>query len=141
MSLDSLSLSAPLAVVCVEHDDDNRWIVALSLGLDDQITTYPASSEAEYWALIDKGLQPDLALIADRLPNEGASSLMRNIRRGDHHEPPPFIVMATGGRASDNERYLEAGAIGVILKPFNPLTLAAETRFMRQAYLQSIARP
>ena len=140
MSETTPSSSEHLAVVCVEHDDDNRMIVSLSLGLDEQITPHLASCEAEYWTLIEKGLQPDLALIADGLPGEGASSLMRNIRRGDHHEPPPFIVMATGGRAADHERYLEAGAIGVILKPFNPLSLAADVRYMRQAYLRSIER-
>ena len=43
-------------------------------------------------------------------------------------EQTPVIFMTARVQSSERDRYLELGAIGVITKPFDPMTLAGQVR-------------
>jgi CheY-like chemotaxis protein len=71
---------------------------------------------------------PDLILIDNSLPDMDGIELARVIREQHPglHERLAFFTAAV--RDQDVERFLEAGARGIIRKPFDPLTLGSDVR-------------
>lgn len=127
------NLTKPLCrrikTVLIESSIELGIIVKLSLELDKSITVHIASSDIEYWELIHKGLRPDVTLTTV-IPTNINSVDLADVRDSPLHVTIPFIVLTTNSSAEETRAYYEAGAIGIILKPFNPLTLASEIRRM-----------
>ncbi|MCK4860640.1 MAG: response regulator [Rhodobacteraceae bacterium] len=70
--------------------------------------------------------KPDLLLIDSIMPNMDGLETLRKLRKlsGTKHTPVIFLTV----RAQENEiqELLDAGAIKVILKPFDPILLSEE---------------
>jgi DNA-binding NtrC family response regulator len=115
--------------VLIESSIDIGIIASLSLELDKSITVHLASSDIEYWELIHRGLRPDVTLTTV-IPTDRKLVDLADVRDSSLHVTIPFIVLTTNSSAEETRAYYEAGAIGIILKPFNPLTLASEIRRM-----------
>ena len=50
------------------------------------------------------------------------------LRQLPGHEATPVIFMTARAQSSEVSRYTDLGAIGVIVKPFDPMSLAASVR-------------
>ncbi|WP_020185145.1 response regulator [Methylopila sp. 73B] len=116
-----------MRILYVDDEADIREIVGMSLGLDPDITVETVSSGAEALAAVDARL-PDVILLDVMMPDmDGPTTLFRLRERPDTREVPVvFMTARTQGR--EIERFKTLGALGVIAKPFNPITLASDLR-------------
>lgn len=118
----------PLSVLYVDDDPDIRTIVSMALSLDPGISLRTAGSAADALAMLADGEAPDVALLDVMMPGTDGPTLLDRLRAQEATRGVPVIFLTASGREADIARYRERGAIGVILKPFDPLTLAADLR-------------
>ena len=114
-----------LSVLLIEDDPDIKEIMILALGLDARIDVATAQTGASALSTLKHTPRYDVILLDSQLPDATGVTLAREIRR-NHGIPIIFITAAVG--SADRASYHEAGAIGIIAKPFNPLTLAKTVR-------------
>jgi CheY-like chemotaxis protein len=112
-------------VLYVDDEDDLREVAQMSLELDPEIGVRCSASGAE--ALDELGnWQPDLILMDVMMPEmDGPVTLARIRARG---ESPPVVFITARAGANDTARLMALGALGVIPKPFDPMSLAATVR-------------
>ena len=117
-----------LSILYVDDDPDIRTIVALALSIDPEITVRLAASAAEALAALAQGIPPDVALLDVMMPDMDGAALVERLRATPATATLPVVFVTARARAADIRRYREQGAIGVIPKPFDPVTLAREIR-------------
>ena len=117
-----------LHVLHVDDEPDIREVAAMSLDLDPDMSLTSASSGAEALALLEGGLQPDVILLDVMMPVLDGPGTLARLRRLPGHERTPVIFMTARAQSSELGRYIELGAVGVIVKPFDPMSLAASVR-------------
>jgi len=73
-------------------------------------------------------LRPDVILLDVMMPEIDGIETLSRLRGLPGHAETPVIFMTA--RTMDHERtlYLDLGALGVIAKPFDPMTLAKKLR-------------
>src|ERR1700675_1183805 len=116
--------------VRILHVDDEpaiREVVEISLGLDPGFATRSCGSgEEALVAAID--WQPDLILCDVMMPvMDGPATLMR-LRENPMTAKIPLIFINARAQTCELDRFRSLGAVGVIPKPFDPMTLAASVR-------------
>jgi two-component system OmpR family response regulator len=116
-----------LRVLYVDDDPDLRDVVGLSLGLDPGFVMRGCGSgEEALAAAVD--WQPDIILCDVVMPGmDGPATLMR-LRDSAVTAKIPVIFMTSGAQPGELDRFRSLGALGVIEKPFDPMTLAASVR-------------
>jgi len=116
-----------LRVLYVDDEADIREIVGLSLGLDPDITVEIASSGAEALTAVQAQL-PDLILLDVMMPDmDGPTTLFRLRERAESREIP-VVFMTARAQRREIERFKTLGALGVIAKPFDPISLASDLK-------------
>ena len=122
-------MTSPIRILCVDDDPDIRTIAVMALGLDSGMEVRSASSGAEALALLDQpGWRPDVVLLDVMMPGMDGPAVLGTIRSKGDMGALPVIFMTARARRADVDAYRELGAIGVIVKPFDPLALAREVR-------------
>jgi two-component system OmpR family response regulator len=116
-----------LRILHVDDEPDIREVVEISLGLDPGLATRSCSSgEEAIVAAID--WQPDIILCDVMMPvMDGPATLMR-LRENALTASIPVIFMTARAQTRELDRFRSLGALGVIPKPFDPMTLAASVR-------------
>ncbi|RYF20861.1 MAG: response regulator [Oxalobacteraceae bacterium] len=122
------SAAQHLNIVLMEDSQDHQLIINITLSMDIHVKTYIASSNREYWEIVKQGSHPDVFLISETFYGKNKTAAKDDIRINTLNVSTPFIVLTTNGAAEEEQAFREAGAIGVIVKPFNPLTLTTEIR-------------
>ncbi len=122
-------VSEALRVLYVDDEEDIRIIADISLGLDPDMEVRVAASGAEALVVIGRdGWEPDIVLIDVMMLGMTGMELLEQLRgRADTMSIPALFVTASA-RSTEVQRYTDAGAMGVISKPFDPLTLAGLVR-------------
>ncbi|WP_076073247.1 response regulator [Sphingomonas montana] len=120
-----------LHVLHVEDDPDIRLIAGLSLALDDAIVLRSAPSGTAALAMLrGDAWRPDLLLLDMMMPEMDGTGLVTRIRAIDGLACVPVVFLTARAQPGDMELYRVAGSLGLIVKPFDPLTLAARLRAM-----------
>jgi two-component system OmpR family response regulator len=116
-----------LRILHVDDEPDIREVVEISLGLDSGLATRSCGSgEEAIVAAID--WQPDIILCDVMMPvMDGPATLMR-LRENASTASIPVIFMTARAQTRELDRFRSLGALGVIPKPFDPMTLAASVR-------------
>jgi CheY-like chemotaxis protein len=116
-----------LRILHVDDEPDIREVVEISLGLDPGLATRSCSSgEDALVAAIE--WQPDIILCDVMMPvMDGPATLMR-LRENALTASIPVIFMTARAQTRELDRFRSLGALGVIPKPFDPMTLAASVR-------------
>ena len=117
-----------LSVLYVDDDPDIRHIVALSLSLDPLIEARFAGSGEEALAMLATGPRPDVAVLDVMMPEMDGLTLLERMRATPATATIPVLFMTARAREADVTAYIARGAMGVIVKPFDPLSLAAAIR-------------
>jgi len=114
-------------VLLVDDEDDIRTIGQLSLSRVGGWQTVLAASGAE---AVTKAAaeQPDLILLDVMMPGMDGPTTLGQLRAQDSTARTPVIFMTAKIQKQEVARYLELGAVGVIGKPFDPMTLPAEIK-------------
>ncbi len=121
-----------LRVLYVDDEPDIREIVALSLSLDPGIAAETAPSGAAALARARTG-GLDLILLDVMMPEMDGPTTLAHLRADPATAdiPVAFVTARTQGHEVAHFRGL--GAVGVVAKPFDPMTLAADVRALHQA--------
>lgn len=112
-------------VLCVEDDPDIRAIAELALQDVGGFKAALCSSGREALEMAPQ-FGPDLILLDVMMPEMDGPETMRRLQAQDVTRSTPVIFMTARIQDSEIEEYLALGAIGVIPKPFDPMTLADE---------------
>ncbi len=112
-------------ILIVDDEDDIREIASLTLELTQGWEVNKASSGRE---AIDKALtlKPDAILLDVMMPEMDGPSTFRLLQADARTSSIPVIFLTAKVQAADKRGFLQLGVCGVIAKPFDPLTLAAE---------------
>jgi CheY-like chemotaxis protein len=114
-------------VLLVDDEDDIRTIGQLSLSRVGGWQTVLAASGAEALARA-AAEQPDLILLDVMMPGMDGPTTLGQLRAQASTAQTPVIFMTAKIQKQEVARYLELGAVGVIGKPFDPMTLPAEIK-------------
>ena len=117
-----------LHVLHVDDEPDIREVAALSLELDGAMTLTSAASGADALGLLERGSRPDVILLDVMMPVLDGPGALARLRLLPGHEKTPVIFMTARAQSFELSRYIDLGAIGVIVKPFDPMSLAASVR-------------
>jgi two-component system OmpR family response regulator len=125
-----------LRILHVDDEPDIREVVELSLALDPDFTVRSCGSGREALA-VAADWQPDFILLDVMMPAmDGPATLVR-LRENARSASIPVIFMTARAQARELDRFRSLGAVGVIPKPFDPITLATSVR----SYVQPARDP
>jgi len=130
-------MSRTLHILCIDDEVDILEMVRLCLSFDGGFTVSICNGGAEALDFLDQA-RPDLILLDVLMPRMDGPATLRAIQAMERARDIPVIFMTARGQEVDGERFRELGAIGVVPKPFDPLTLASG---IREAYHAWAKRP
>jgi CheY-like chemotaxis protein len=114
-------------VLVIDDEEDVRDVAQLSLGRVGGMTVVEANSGEEGVARARVEL-PDFILLDMMMPGMDGAATFHALRRGVDTSHIPVVFLTAKAMASEVLRLKALGAKGVVLKPFDPMTLAAEIR-------------
>ena len=117
-----------LKILHVDDEPDIREVAAMSLGIDPEIEVRSAASGVEALKTLEGDWRPDVVLLDVMMPELDGPGTLERLRQLPGHEATPVIFMTARAQAQEQSRFLELGAIAVIIKPFDPMTLAGQVR-------------
>jgi len=118
-----------LRVLYVDDEADIREVATMSLELDASIEVRPVESAAAAMSLLrDTAWRPDVILLDVMMPVLDGPGTLVQIRELPEHSGTPVIFITARAQTHEQNRLMQLGAIGVITKPFDPMSLAAEMR-------------
>ena len=120
-------------VLYVEDDADIRTIALLALETVGSLQVRACASGAEAIEAA-RGFEPDLLLLDVMMPGMDGPTTLARLRELPLAARAPVVFMTAKVQASEVAHYRSLGAIGVITKPFDPMTLATQVEDLwRQA--------
>ncbi len=118
----------PLALMHVDDEPDIREVAAMALELDPDVALTSLGSGQEALDRIAEGETPDVLLLDFMMPALDGTGVLRRLREMPGHEATPVIFMTARAQSGEIDHLKALGAIGVIVKPFDPMTLAKQIR-------------
>lgn len=117
-----------MEILHVDDEPDIREVAAMSLAIDPAINVRSVRSGEEALGMLATGWRPDVILLDVMMPDLDGPGTLQRLRKMPGHETTPVIFMTARAQASERERFIDLGAIAVIIKPFDPMTLASQVR-------------
>ncbi len=128
----------PLRIAYVEDDPDIREVTELGLWSVGGFEVDVCGSGQEALSRIPV-FRPDLVILDVMMPGMDGLELFERLSRIDSVAKTPVIFMTARTREEEITEYFRMGAIGVILKPFDPAMLCDRVGQIWSAYLEEIA--
>jgi CheY-like chemotaxis protein len=125
-----------IRILHVDDEPDIREVIEIALGLDPAFVLRSCESGVEalataaYW-------KPDIILLDVMMPVMDGPATLARLRENPGTADIPIIFMTARAQSREVDRFRALGAIGVIAKPFDPMTLAASVRH----YLPAVTDP
>jgi len=115
-------MNALRKILCAEDDPDIRTILAFSLGT---VGGYELCMCDDGVQAVDsaEAFRPDLILLDVMMPGITGPEAMHALHRRPALRSTPVVLMSARALPNEIEALLEHGATGVIIKPFDPMTL------------------
>lgn len=114
-------------VLCVEDDPDIRMIIEFSLATVGgyEVCLCPGGYSALAQAPI---FRPDIVLLDVMMPDLSGPETLAALRQQPGMKGVPVVFMTAKAMPDEVEELLQYGATGVIVKPFDPVTLPQDIR-------------
>lgn len=109
-------------VLVVEDDVDIQKVVRMSLkvrGTKDVVVV----SNGEECLAVAGDLKPDLILLDVMMPKLDGYQTCRRLKQSPETKAIPVIFLTAKAQQFEMKQSLEAGALGYLVKPFDPMTL------------------
>ena len=116
-----------IRVLYVDDEPDIREIAELALDLDPDFEVRTAGSGGEALTIMGTW-RPDAALLDVMMPGMDGPSLLKQIRAQPALSDVPIIFVTARAQRSELQNFATLDSCGVIAKPFDPMTLAAQVR-------------
>lgn len=114
-------------ILYVEDDPDIQRIAHIALEKVGRFDIKACNSGTEALAVVTE-FMPDLILLDMMLPGMDGLEIQDILRQSAQTRSIPVVFMTAKVHEKDVDDYLRNGALGVIAKPFNPMTLADQLR-------------
>ncbi|MEW6982486.1 response regulator [Colwelliaceae bacterium 6471] len=114
-------------ILYAEDDTDIQQVAMLALEMVGGFTVKMCNNGLEAIAEVEK-FSPQLLLFDVMMPDMDGPTALEKIREIDLFKNTPAIFMTAKVQPEEVKKYLDMGAIGVIAKPFDPMTLASQVR-------------
>lgn len=124
------------SILYVEDDLHVRTTAKLVLEVIGKFAVRECRSGYEALDAAD-GFRPDLILLDVMMPDLDGLATLRLLRTLPHLADTPALFVTSLTTPDDIERYMAAGAIGVIAKPLVPLRLAGQVHRLWEQRLQA----
>lgn len=112
-------------ILVIDDEDDIREVAQVSLEMIGNWEVLTARSGQEGLAKA-AAEQPDAILLDVMMPGMDGPTTFQQLRKTLAIRHIPVILMTAKVQASDQRRFAGLGVQGVIVKPFDPLTLAEQ---------------
>jgi CheY-like chemotaxis protein len=122
-------------ILYVEDDLDIQVVAQIALEVVGGFKLRTCSSGMDALKAVQDGYVPDLLLLDVMMPNMDGPTTLQDLRKLETTAKTPVIFMTAKVQASEKEYYLSLGAIDVIAKPFDPMSLATQVRQLWEASL------
>jgi two-component system OmpR family response regulator len=116
-----------LRVLHVDDEPDIREVVEVSLGLDPDVVTRSCGSGPEALAVAAEW-PPDIILLDVMMPGMDGPATFARLRDNAQTANIPVIFVTARALTRELDLLRSLGAVGIVPKPFDPLTLAASVR-------------
>lgn len=110
-------------ILYAEDEDDIQQVASLALETVGGFTLKTCNSGVEAVAEIE-AFEPQLLLFDVMMPDLDGPGALAKIREIDAYRETPAIFMTAKVQPAEIQQYIDMGAIDVIPKPFDPMTLA-----------------
>jgi len=121
-------MSAELTrVLMVEDDPDIRAVAHLSLTAVGRFTVELCPSGAEALACVPQ-FKPELVLLDVMMPDMDGPATLRRLQELPSMRGVPVVFMTAKVQPQEVQEYLALGAVEVVAKPFDPMTLPTSLR-------------
>ncbi|MBR9843741.1 MAG: response regulator [Rhodobacteraceae bacterium] len=122
-------------VVHIDDEPDIREIVRMSLALVGglEVEQYPSGEEALNHIA---EAAPQLILLDVMMPNMDGEETYRRIREIDGFADIPIVFMTAKASNADLQKLRDLGAFDVLIKPFDPMSLAEQVKAL---YREAVA--
>jgi CheY-like chemotaxis protein len=114
-------------ILYAEDDNDIQQIAILALETLGGFTIKTCNDGLEVISAIEDFI-PQLILLDVMMPNMDGPNALEKIREIEAFKITPAIFMTAKVQPEEVKKYLDMGAVGVIAKPFDPMTLADQIR-------------
>lgn len=114
-------------VLLVEDDPDIRSVAAMALEAIGGHLVQACESGAQAVAAAP-GFAPDLVLLDVMMPEMDGPATLRALRELPEMAQTPVIFLTAKAQPQEVARYRSLGALGVVAKPFDPMTLSGQIR-------------
>ena len=118
-----------IRILHVDDDEDIRTITELAISLDSDFELEQCASGVE---AIERSriVAPDVLLLDMMMPGMNGDETWDRIRSDVGLTSVPVVFMSARAEKQFADAMLERGAVGVITKPFDPMTLCSELKSM-----------
>ncbi|MDD8058422.1 MULTISPECIES: response regulator [Shewanella] len=123
-------------ILHVEDDESIRVIVEMALADLSGYTLVSCDGGKSALTQIDQ-FTPDLILLDAMMPGMDGLQTLIELRKKPHCQHIPVVFMTARIQQTEKQEYLNAGAVDVIEKPFDAMTLGDKLNTIYQAYLSS----
>jgi CheY-like chemotaxis protein len=109
-------------VMCVEDDPDTRLILKFSL---ERLGGFSLCLCSDGFDALDKveSFQPQLVLLDVMMPKLSGPQTLKKLRTLEVMRGVPVVFLTAKAMRNEVEALLEHGSTGIIVKPFDPVTL------------------
>ena len=114
-----------MKVLIVDDEEDVRFVAQMSLERVGGMTVVQASNGEEGIARA-RTERPDFILLDMMMPGMDGAATFGRLRATMETAAIPVVFLTAKAMASDVQRLKALGAKGVVLKPFDPMTLPSE---------------
>lgn len=114
-------------VMCVEDDADIRTILDFSLGGLGGYTVSLCEGGPQALERVAQ-FQPQLVLLDVMMPEMSGPQTLIQLRALPVMQGVPIVFLTAKAMQDEVEALLECGATGIIVKPFDPVTLPQDIR-------------
>lgn len=120
------------SILVVEDEEDIRKIVSVALDNIGGFKVEVCASAHEALEVLT-ARQPDLIVLDVMMPVMDGPSLLSEIRKNDKYKKIPVIFMTAKVQSHEVEEYKAMGVLGVIVKPFDPVSLPEQIKNLWQS--------
>lgn len=121
-----------MRVLVIDDQLDLRRIAALSLGPLGGMTVVVAEGGPQGLRLA-RDERPDVILLDVMMPDMDGPATLDALRRNPATATIPVIFLTGSSQPEEQAQLLALGAKGVLIKPFDPRSLASEVRALLEA--------
>ncbi|MEO0455306.1 MAG: response regulator [Cyanobacteria bacterium P01_A01_bin.114] len=111
-------------ILIIDDEESIQKVVSLSLKMEAGWDIITASSGLEGIRQAE-AYRPDAILLDVMMPETDGISTFESLNNNPQTQSIPVILLTAKTRTAEKRLFQKIGVVGVITKPFNPLTLAS----------------